>query len=222
MAEKKEQAKPLTPTTHRIDVEKHDDDDVFPVEFTSRRRQRCIKCCGCSVAASLILLVTVLILMLTVLHVKDPLLKLNSVTINGVDSLSVNNSNRNMTLVADVTLKNPNAASFRFYNATTHVYYGGSVVGEGRMEAGRVGARRSVGVSVAVEVVVGKMVGVESFGSDLSRGILGIRMLTRMSGRVRVRGVSKRSVVVEMNCSMNVNVSRKDIEDRDCGTSVLL
>ncbi|KAL8543560.1 hypothetical protein ACS0TY_004208 [Phlomoides rotata] len=221
MAEKKEQVKPLAPTSHRIDINKHDD---FPVEFTSRRRRKCIKCCGCSVAVSLILVVTVLILMLTVLHVKDPLLKLNAVNIDGVDSLSGDPSGRNLTLVADVSLKNPNAASFKFENTTTYVYYGDSLVGEGRTPAGRVGARRSIRVSVLVDVMVDKIVEVESFKSDLSKGVLGISTNTRMSGKVKITGVSKKSVVVEMNCTMNVNVNvnRQVIEDRKCRTSILI
>lgn len=214
MADKKEQVKPLAPTAHRIDV------DDFPVEFTSRRRQKCIKCCGCSVAVSLLLVVAVLILMLTIFHVKDPLLKLKSVKIDGVDSLSLA-GRRNLTLVADVSLKNPNAASFKFDNMTTYVYYGGSAVGETRTPAGRVGPRRTLGMNVLVDVMVEKVLEVKSFGNDLNKGILSIITHTRMSGKIKITDVSKKSVVVEMKCSMNVNISTEssEFDDRNCHTT---
>lgn len=222
MADRKEQAKPLALAVHQFDVNEH---DAFPVDFMSRRRQKCIKFCGCSAAVLLILVVIILILMLTIFHVKDPVLKLNSVKIDGLNLLSSKNNflqGLNLTVVADVSVKNPNVASFKFDNTTTNVYYNGSLVGEVRTPAGQAKARRTLRMNVTVDVMVDKIVEVERFKSDLIAGILPLSTYTRISGKVKITDVIKRSIVVKMNCTMNVNVSSQAIQDRNCRRSVSL
>ncbi|KAG6424182.1 hypothetical protein SASPL_114595 [Salvia splendens] len=75
--------------------------------------------------------------MLTIFHVKHPSLEIFSVKIDGLNSIS----NNNPTLVAGVSIKNPNAASFKFHEAATEVYYDGALVGEGRAAPGEAGHR---------------------------------------------------------------------------------
>ncbi|XP_042056491.1 uncharacterized protein LOC121801097 [Salvia splendens] len=128
---RREQEKPLAPA-----IPANSKLSPFPPEFISHRRHRCLKCCGCSAALLLILAVTTLILMLTIFHVKHPSLEIISVKIVGLNSLSNNN---NPTLVAGVSIKNPNAALFKFHEAVTEVYYDGALVGEGRAAPGEAG-----------------------------------------------------------------------------------
>ncbi|KAG6383422.1 hypothetical protein SASPL_156827 [Salvia splendens] len=69
--------------------------------------------------------------MLTIFHVKHPSLEIISVKIDGLNSLSNNN---NPKLVAGVSIKNPNAVSFKFHEVATEVYYDGALVGEDLVE----------------------------------------------------------------------------------------
>lgn len=224
MAERREQEKPLAPATQPILFNKPQY-TPFAAEFTSRRRQRYLKCCGCAAALLLILVFTILILTITVFHVKDPTLKLNSLKIDGLDLLSNNtNLNRggglNLTLEADISIKNPNAASFKFEEATTDVYYEGAVVGEVRSPAGEARARRTRTMSVVVDVMVDKMVGVKRFESDLIAGSFAVSTSTRISGVVKIADVVKKSVVVKMKCTMNLDLRSHAIQDRVCGRRV--
>ncbi|XP_047965761.1 uncharacterized protein LOC125210239 [Salvia hispanica] len=206
MEERREQEKPLSPFP--------------PEELISHRRQRCLKCCGCSAALLLILAVTILILMLTIFNVKHPTLEITSVKIDGLDSLSNdtnnNNNNTNPTLAAGVSIKNPNAASFKFHEAATEVYFDGTLVGEGRAPAGEAGPRRTRRVDVLVDLVVGRLVGVSRFESDFERGGLEISVYTRVKGVVKVTNVIKRSFVVNITCGMNVDLRSKVVQDRSC------
>ncbi|KAG6391087.1 hypothetical protein SASPL_148836 [Salvia splendens] len=211
MAERREQEKPLAPAIP-------DKLSPFPPEFISHRRQRCLKCCGCSAALLLILAVTILILMLTIFNVKHPTLEITSVKIDGLDSLS-NNTNKNNTnpmLVAGVSIKNPNAASFKFHDAATEVYYDGTLVGEGRAAAGEAGPRRTGRVDILVDLMVGRLVGVSRFESDLERGGLEISMYTRVKGMVKITDVIKRSFVVNITCGVNVDLRSQVVQDRSC------
>lgn len=216
MAEKTEQEKPLAPGIHStiIDVDKRR--PIPAAAFISRRRQLCLKCCGCSTALLLILVVTIIILMITVFHIKDPTLELNSLKINGLDWLSNKTNGHNMTLEADVTIKNPNVAAFKFDKAATEVYYDGTVVGEVGTAAGEAGARKTRRMSVWIDVMIDRIVGVKRFESDFVEGILVIGLYTRVSGKVKIADVMSKSVVVKMNCTMSWNLTSHVIQDRTC------
>ncbi|KAH7840870.1 hypothetical protein Vadar_022681 [Vaccinium darrowii] len=218
MAEKKEQVKPLAPAAHRIFTD--EDDAVFSLDSKKQRQNKFVKCCGCIVALMLIQAVTILVLAFTVFHVKDPLLKMNSVTVNGLNQTGQTISN-NITVTADVSVKNPNVAAFKFSNeTTTTVYYGGVAVGEGRIPAGVAEARRTLRLNVTVELVVGKLLDVERLASDLSHGELNVSSYTRVRGRVKILGLFKKSVVVKMNCTMSVNVTSWEVGDQSCWRGV--
>ncbi|KAI3453766.1 hypothetical protein Pfo_010429 [Paulownia fortunei] len=219
MSEKKEQAKPLAPAAHRIDVE---ETDAFSVEFMAGHHRKCIKCCGCSVAILLIIAMVILVLMFTVFRVKDPILKLNSVNIQGLDRSMDFGPGLNLTVEADVSIKNPNVASFKFSNTTTNVYYDGSIIGETKTPSGEAKARRTLRMNLSIKLRMDKILKVGRLRSDLGKGLLPISSYTRISGKVKITHVIKRSVVVKMNCTMNVNISSHGIQDQNCRRRVSL
>lgn len=221
MAERREQEKPLSPFTPPLAVDKRY--TPFAAEFISRRRHRCLKLCGCSTALFLILAVTVLILMITVLHIRDPTLSLNSVKIDGLDSLSNNTkSNLNLTLAAEISIKNPNSASFKFDESTTGVYYDGAVVGEVRVPEGEAAARKTRKINVFVDVKVDRIVGVSRFESDFVGGNFTLSVFTSLRGVVKIGGVEKRSLVVKLDCTMSVDLRSDDVRDLNCRRDVSL
>lgn len=220
--EKKEQVKPLAPAAHHINIE---DSDAFSVEYMGGHHRKLIKFCGCSVAILLIIVTVILVLMFTVFHVKDPILKMSSVSIQGVDKLNSSTNlgpGLNVTVKADVSIKNPNVASFKFDNTTTYVYYGGSVIGETRTPAGEARARKTLRMNVSIELMVDKIREVGRLKRDLDTGLLPISSYTRISGKVKITRAIKRGVVVKLNCTMNVNISSQGIQDRNCRRRVSL
>ena len=147
MFAKELQLKPLAPAAHRISIDEAD----RALSMALRRH----KCCGCAAALVLIQAVVVLILIFTVFQVKDPVLRMNSFKMDGLD-LSNPNSGRNLTVPADVSVKNRNVASFKFTNATlTTIYYDGVAVGEGRTPPGVARARRTLRLNVTIDVMLG-------------------------------------------------------------------
>ncbi|KAF7151166.1 hypothetical protein RHSIM_Rhsim02G0236600 [Rhododendron simsii] len=215
MAEKKEQVKPLAPASHR-QYFTDDNDAVFPLDSKKQRHRQYVQCCGCIVALMLIQAVVLLVLIFTVFRIKDPKLKMNSVRISSTN-LSSLTALTNITVTADVSIKNPNVAAFKFSNVTTTtVYYGGVAVGEGRNPPGVAAARRTLRLNVTVELAVGKLLEVARLGSDLRFGELNVSTYTRVGGRVKILGLFKKNVVVKMNCTMSVNVTSQEIRDQSC------
>ncbi|KAM7525818.1 hypothetical protein LguiA_015720 [Lonicera macranthoides] len=213
MAEK-EQEKPLAPAYTRT-----------PTHFLStelknhRPRHRKFLLCGCIAAVLLIIVVVILVLSFTVFHIKDPVMNLNAVQIQGLEFINATNilsdPTTNITVLADVSVKNPNVATFKYNEATTRLYYDGVLVGEARTPPGRAMARRTVRLNVTIDVMVNRLVAVPGLGSDLNAGALPVRSYSSISGRVKILNV-KKNVAVKMNCTMIVNVTSRSIQDQNC------
>ncbi|KAK9276334.1 hypothetical protein L1049_005866 [Liquidambar formosana] len=214
----REQVKPLAPAAYWISS---DGGEAMSVQIHKLRQRKYIKCCGCITALLLILVVIVLILMFTVFHIKNPDIKMNAINFQrlGLQTLT---SGENVTVVADVSIKNPNVATFRFSNITTTVYYDSVVVGEARLPPGRAKARRTLRMNVTVDIVTAQILAIPSLPSDLRSGALSMRSYTKIGGRVKILNIFKKYVVVELNCTVTVNTTSQAIKDQKCNPRVSL
>ncbi|TVU01678.1 hypothetical protein EJB05_52858, partial [Eragrostis curvula] len=191
------------------------------------RRRRCaLWCCGCFATTVVILGIVALVLALTVFRVKDPVLTLNRVTLEGVDGdigtarhpLSVN-----ATLNADISIENPNVASFRFARSETDFYYAGETVGVAYAPDGEVGADRTVRMNVTLDVLADR-ISPNVNASDLVFGQeYNITSYTEITGRVNVLGIYRRDLDIKMNCSITLEVgafSSVQSKSTDCVANV--
>ncbi|EXC34332.1 hypothetical protein L484_006687 [Morus notabilis] len=228
MADRKEQVKPLAPAFYLFRSDEEDntnnDDNKNKSFFADRRRNSCVKRCGCASAILVIAAVTMMILAITVFHVKGPIVKMTSVTVDPLQTYANGtiDTDKNVTLVAGVSVKNPNAASFRYANTTTTVFYGGAAVGEGWNAAGKAKARRTVKMNLTVEISTAKMLESPGLLKDWGSGELTFDSYTRIEGRVKITDVVKKKVVVKLNCTVSYNVSSKGIERQHCKRHVSL
>ncbi|XP_008792375.1 uncharacterized protein LOC103709005 [Phoenix dactylifera] len=224
-----DQVKPFTapsPTVNPINSDEEGGATGWrPVRYL-RKRRCALWCCGCCGLTVVILGIVILILSLTVFKVKDPTLTMNSISLSGFDSgiFSGNDpGSLNATLTADISIKNPNVASFKFDNSTTEFYYHGKTVGVAYAPNGKVSAHRTVRMNVTVDVLVDQVLlrtnGTMSLitGSELS-----LTSYTDLNGRVDVLGIYKRHIDVRMNCSMNLEVSAlsQEITNTVCAANV--
>ncbi|THF94380.1 uncharacterized protein LOC114320830 [Camellia sinensis] len=219
MAEKEEQTKPLSTTTTRSYQINGEHDHAISIDLKKHHHNpKYLKCCGYISALILILAFTILMLIFTVFRVKEPVLNINSGKINGLDRASKNTIrlDTNLTVVADVSIENPNVVAFKFGNTTTTLYYGGVVVGNGRNPAGVAEAGKTVRTNMTIDVMTEKILGVRRLTSDLSYGALGMRSYTSISGGVKILKIIKKNVVVKVNCSMTFNITSQAIQDQIC------
>ncbi|GAV85089.1 LEA_2 domain-containing protein [Cephalotus follicularis] len=214
-----EQVKPLAPASLRISSDYND--EAMSVQPNKLHKRNCIMCCGCVTALLLIIAVTMLVLIFTVFRIKDPIITMNQVTIQQMVNTSINRDlTQNVTLVADVSVKNPNVVSFKFGNTTTTASYGGTVVGEGRGPAGRAKAKRSIRMNITLDIMPQRLLAIPRFWSDVSSGALNMSSYTSISGKVKVLKIFNKHVVVRMNCTFTYNVSTQAILQDQCVTHV--
>ncbi|XP_030454171.1 uncharacterized protein LOC115675589 [Syzygium oleosum] len=220
MAEK-EQARPLAPASYTVRSDapasytvRSDADEALSAHFRLHR-PRYFKCCGITAALFLILAVVALVLVFTVFHVKDPIVRMNRVQIPQLAQLVANGTSlagANITAVADVSVKNPNVASFRYGSSATRISYGGVVVGEGMIPAGKAAARRTQRVNVTVEVVTARIAASPRLGGDLTAGNLRMESHTRIDGRVKILSIIRKHVVVTLNCNITYVITTREIK----------
>ncbi|KAK3161873.1 hypothetical protein QOZ80_1BG0082540 [Eleusine coracana subsp. coracana] len=175
------------------------------------RRRRCaLWCCGCLATTVVLLGIVALVLALTVFRVKDPVLTMNRVTLEGIDgdlgTVSTHPVSVNATLSADISIENPNAASFAFSRSETDFYYAGETVGVAYAPAGEVGAGRTVRMNVTLDVLADR-VSPNVNATDLIFGQdYNVTSYTEITGRVNVLGIYKRDLDIKMNCSITLEV----------------
>ncbi|XP_015084618.1 uncharacterized protein LOC107028077 [Solanum pennellii] len=225
----RDQVRPLAPSSHRIHIENQEGVNYTSTSSTELlkkqlRRRRCIKCCGCCGITTIIIGIIILILALTVFKVKDPAIRMNSIRFEGLSSLTSSSNlqtNMNITVSADISIKNPNAVSFKFNPATASLVYSDRIIAEAMLPRGSARARRTFSMNVIIMVMVEKLIVIPRLTSDLIAGELPVSMSTNINGKVNL-GVFKKSVDIRMNCDMVVGLQRQDVKDINCERKVSL
>ncbi|KAI4311467.1 hypothetical protein MLD38_036361 [Melastoma candidum] len=200
----------------------HEDEAALYPKASQQRKW--IKCCGCVTALVLIQVVVVIVLIFTVFRVKDPVIRMNKVTVTRLELINGTTTPKpgvNMSLVADVSVKNPNVASFKYSNTTTMLYYHGTVVGEAYGPPGKSKPRRTMRMNISVDIITERLMSSPYLNEDIKSNLLPMSSFSRIPGRVKMIFI-KKHVVVTMNCSMTVNVSSQAIETQKCRRHVRL
>lgn len=219
IASTNDQARFMAQGFHQNYIYNDDDNITLELHKNKRRRRRCIKCCGCCTATILVTVVIMLVLGFTVFRVHEPTIRMNSVKIDGINHLLTTTTlqpNVNLTVSADVSVKNRNSVSFKFNEATTRLFYDDVAVGEAVTPPGTAKARRTLRMNVTVEIMVEKILSVPRLGSDLKSGELLVTSYTTINGRIKILNIIKKNVEIKMNCIMIVDLRNRYVRDIDC------
>ncbi|KAG8477456.1 hypothetical protein CXB51_029957 [Gossypium anomalum] len=208
----RDQVRPLAPAA---DAPTSDDGEAA-LQLKKVRRKKLIRCCACIAAFFIILAVVIIVLIFTVFRVKDPIIKLNAVSLTNLDLIngSIPTTGSNISLIADVSVKNPNIASFKYSNTTTTLYYYGTEVGDARGPGGTAKARRTIQMNITVDIMTDRVLASPNLTADLTSGTLTMISYSRIGGRVNMLNIIKKHVTVMMNCTVTVNITSQAIQDR--------
>ncbi|KAK7389887.1 hypothetical protein VNO78_25183 [Psophocarpus tetragonolobus] len=212
----REQARPLAPATERPSSDEED--------TTQHPQTQLIKRCACPLIFLLLLATVIIVLIFTIFRVKDPVITMNGVRIASLQLVNPTTlqAGANMSLIADVSVKNPNVASFRYGNTTTSLHYHGVMVGEARGPPGRARARRTIRINVTVDVITNRVLSSPNFTTDFGSGLFTMTSFSIVPGKVNIFNLFKRQVVVKMNCTTTFNISTQGIKEQTCKQKVKL
>ncbi|PUZ38243.1 hypothetical protein GQ55_9G180900 [Panicum hallii var. hallii] len=182
-----------------------------------RRRRRC--CCVCllvSLGAAALLGVTLLVLFLTVLRVRDPTTRLVSSRVIGFAPGP--DLQFNLTMLLTVDVHNPNRASFSYESGSADLWYRGVRVGVAGVDPGRIPSRGDGTMELEMTVLSG------SFGAELAQlvrdmeaGAVPLDASARVPGKVGLLGgVLKLRAVAYSDCHVIFGVPEMKVRSQEC------
>ncbi|KAI5059703.1 hypothetical protein GOP47_0026022 [Adiantum capillus-veneris] len=204
-------------------VELNNVEQAVPAPFHRRRPWTCC----CLIFFFLIVLIAIIIVILAFTVFKP---KKAEVSVEKVELLNFKSSlgggliptpSINITLAVDLSLHNPNKASFKYSNSTAMVYYYDDEVAVVTIPAGAIGSDATKTMSVTFIMLADQLVTNSHLVNDFLAGSLPFTTRTKISGRVKVLFI-KRHVDILSQCSVSISVVNASISNTDCENKVHL
>ncbi|KAK6155627.1 hypothetical protein DH2020_009875 [Rehmannia glutinosa] len=153
--------------------------------------------------------IIILVFVLTVMRVRNPKIRVRSVTVEFPTVNSTNSPSFSMSLNAKVTVKNKNFGHFKFSDSAVSIIYKGSAVGNAVIPGSRVGARSTKKMNVTVAVG-------SNMDPFLDSGMITLSSHAKLEGRVYLFKVIKRKKTATMNCTMDVDTRSREVVNLRC------
>ncbi|KAF8041801.1 hypothetical protein BT93_A0408 [Corymbia citriodora subsp. variegata] len=179
------------------------------------------KCRNICIAASVvvvILFLVVLILALTVFKARKPVITVNSINLKDLDvsfDISQMRALLNMTVDADLSVRNPNRVGVEYRSSSALLGYRGVSIGEAPIPAGRISADSTEEMKIAVTVMADRLLSNQRGLPDILAGVLPLSASTKISGKVSILGI-KIHVASAVSCDIEVFISNRTIDDHQC------
>ncbi|RVW94554.1 Late embryogenesis abundant protein [Vitis vinifera] len=182
-----------------------------------RRRKKGMKCLAYVAAFAIFLTAIILALAVTVMNIKNPKFRLHSIDVEDLSfSPSTTPPSFSMRLDAELAVKNTNFGHYKYENSTITLAYRGTKVGEALISKGRARARSTKEIEVTVDVTSSNASINSNLASDLNSGILTLTSHGELSGKVHLMEVIKKKKAPQMNCNINIDLVKKEIQDWNC------
>ncbi|XP_043694039.1 uncharacterized protein LOC122644711 [Telopea speciosissima] len=167
-----------------------------------------------------------LILALTVFKTKNPTVTINSVTVDylksSVDPPPSRQVYLNLTLKLDISVYNPNKASFDYSDSSAKLYYNGEEVGNAPISAGDISAGGTIEMKTLLTVMADRLLSDPNFYKDMMSGTLPFAVYTTVAGKVTVLSIIKKHIVTYTSCNVSLNLQNSTVADSECRTKINL
>ncbi len=179
----------------------------------------------CGVLILLVVLILV-ILALTVFKPRDPDIMVNKVTLQNLNvTFDLPTSlmpQVNLQIMLNISVHNPNKATFKYTNSTSVLYYHNLTVGQAPISAGRIGSGGTENKNVVLTVQANRFLQGMSFLNDFMAGVIPVSTVSRISGRVNILNLFKHHAVSTAYCDTTVFVTNATLKDFVCRYKVKL
>jgi hypothetical protein len=124
-----------------------------------------------------------------------------------------------LELGLELSVYNPNRASFSYGSSRTEVFYREMRVGEAAIPAGRIGARAweslatSLALNASAEALLRRP---EQLAADVAAGSFPMSAAARLCGRLRFLRLFSRRARSSTRCTMSVSLARRAVQNLLC------
>lgn len=204
------QSWPLNPS--RLNRRSDEENPIFKII----RKERSNKCFVYVFAAIVLLSIFILVFALVVLRPKSPSVKLRSVAVKSLRYTTSPFPSLNATLIAEISVENPNFGSFKFDNSTASFLYEGTQISGKKSAKGNVNARETKRINLSLEVRSSRLTEAQNLVNDLNSGIVKLSCRARFIGKVHLVKILKTKKSKDMNCNMSLSLKNRTIKDLLC------
>ncbi|KAL3498918.1 hypothetical protein ACH5RR_041650 [Cinchona calisaya] len=205
-----------------------DEEWAKPKDDHIHHKQRNKKSGKCFVYIFILLVlqsIAFLVFGLVVLRIDPPKLKLGLVRINDLNystktTTSYSTSSLNVTILAEVVIDNKNFGRFKLNKGSTSVVYDNTTLGMTDIKTGLVvKGRKKNWMNVTVQAIGDNdngLAGNRNFSSDIGLGLVTLSSYAHVRGEVRVLKYLTRHRTSFMNCTMNLNLTSRAVQNLRC------
>ncbi|GFY84135.1 hypothetical protein Acr_03g0009090 [Actinidia rufa] len=152
---------------------------------------------------------------MTVMKFRTPKFRVRSAP--SFETFDTQASSFNVMMNTQLGIKNTNFGPYKYGNSTVLFYYRGTQIGSVFIPKSKANFRRTKKLNVAVSLVAPTTLASNSeWTSDISSGILPLTSTSRLSGKIEIMFIFKKKRSVNMNCTMDLNISAKQLQNIKC------
>ncbi|KAL6127642.1 hypothetical protein ACLB2K_071005 [Fragaria x ananassa] len=212
MAERNQEAYPFAPYANGQAMARSDAESSRAHSDHELRKKKRTKCLIYIAVFAVFQIIVITVFALTVMKIKSPKFRIKSITVQDLTTSNSANPSLNMSFVAEFSVKNPNFGRYKYDQTSISFIYEGTQVGDAVVPkaTARTKATRKEIVSGAVRTVNSNL------ASDISAGSVTLSTYSKINGKVYLMNMIKKKKSAEMNCTMVVHLSSKQVQDIKC------
>lgn len=157
-------------------------------------------------------IIVITIFALTVLKVKSPKVRFQTVTVTNFNSGSTNSTSFSMDLVTKFAVKNTNFGQFKYSNSTVTILYDGQPIGSADVPSQKAKLKSTRRTDITISIKSDNLSGNTTFGS----GVLNLTSECTLKGKVELLKIMKKNKSGKMNCTISLNLSTKSVQNWMC------
>ncbi|XP_043694038.1 uncharacterized protein LOC122644710 [Telopea speciosissima] len=196
-----------------------------PLAPSSKKKSPLLICLFVFLGSLLFVFLLLLILGLTVFKAKDPTTTVDSVSVKSlqskIDPPPSTKAYLNVTLKLDMSVYNPNKASFKYSDSIALIDYNGGLVGEAAIPAGTIPSDGTAGMNTTVTLLADRLLSDSKFYSDMVSDALPLFVSTKISGKVKVLMI-KKSIISNTACNITLKISNASVVNQECTSKISL
>ncbi|MCD7462457.1 hypothetical protein HAX54_048566 [Datura stramonium] len=154
---------------------------------------------------------------LYIMKVRTPKFRMHSAKFDHLVTKNAENASFNITMNAELGVKNANFGPYNYRNSTIYFYYNSMSIGEALFSQGKAGFKSSKTFNVIVNLLSKDVLPKDSkLRNDLNSGTLILTSKSKLEGKVNLMFVIKKKKSTEMDCTISIGLTGKVVRDIKC------
>ncbi|XP_027071593.1 late embryogenesis abundant protein At1g64065-like [Coffea arabica] len=193
------------------------DEEVASVAEREERRKKRMKCFAYVAAFAVFQTAVILVFALVVMKVRTPKFRVRSARFDDFQvSTLVTNASFSARMNAELSVKNANFGRYKYQDSNIEFFYQDYKVGEAVSPKGKANFKSTKKFIVPVDLNSANVPG-DVLGNEFRQHAwIPLTSRATLKGKVTLMLIFKKNKSTNMNCTMNLNTSSRQIQDLEC------